>query len=131
MVVRASPENLGNPPRWQVSGVRGYDAGRNKEERLSMFVSVTRISGVPEPAIDRMVEGFRHGAQDLKAFPGFLGFELWRSAGHLEAVARWESPAALEGYRQSPAFQAHHGPSGGQPSAGSAEVVQFDAEVVV
>lgn len=95
-----------------------------------MFISVTRISGVPEPAIDRMVQAFRRGAQDLKAFPGFQGFELWRGDGRLEAVARWESRDALEQYRQSSAFQAHHGPGSGGEQPGSAEVVQFDAEVV-
>ena len=96
-----------------------------------MFISVTRISGVPEPAVERMVQGFRHGAQDLKAFPGFLGFELWRGSGRLEAVARWDSREAMEAYRQSPMFQAHHGPGGGGESSGAtAEVVQFDAEVV-
>jgi heme-degrading monooxygenase HmoA len=61
-----------------------------------MFIAVTRIKDVHPAAIDRMVEGFRHGAQELKAFPGFVGFELRRTENGLEAVSRWESRQAME-----------------------------------
>jgi heme-degrading monooxygenase HmoA len=93
-----------------------------------MFVAVTRISA-PSAAQERMVEGFRRGGPELKRFPGFLGFELWRNDSTLEAVSRWESREAMEAYRHSPIFGAHHGPGTGPSS--SAEVVSFDAEVVV
>ena len=92
-----------------------------------MFVAVTRISA-PRDAQERMVEGFRRGAPELKRFPGFVGFELWRNDDTLEAVSRWESREAMEAYRNSPMFGSHHaGPGAGQ--AGTA--VSFDAEVVV
>jgi heme-degrading monooxygenase HmoA len=93
-----------------------------------MFIAVTRITA-PSAAQERMVEGFRRGGPELKRFPGFLGFELWRNDTTLEAVSRWESREAMEAYRASPMFGAHHGPDTG--SGGSAEVVTFDAEVVV
>ena len=99
-----------------------------------MFVAVTRISGLPPMAISHMVEAFRRGAQDLKAFPGFVGFELWTAEGRLEAVSRWDSQEAMAAYRASPAFGAHHGSGSGDsgnPGTTTAEVVQFDAEVVV
>jgi heme-degrading monooxygenase HmoA len=92
-----------------------------------MFIAVTRIKA-PREAQERMVEGFRRGGPELKNFPGFVGFELWRNEDTLEAVSRWESREAMEGYRASPMFGAHHGPG---PSAVSAETVSFDAEVVV
>jgi heme-degrading monooxygenase HmoA len=92
-----------------------------------MFIAVTRITA-PSAAQERMVEGFRRGGPELKRFPGFLGFELWRNAETLEAVSRWESREAMEAYRDSPIFGAHHGPGS---SGGSAAVVSFDAEVVV
>ena len=91
-----------------------------------MFIAVTRIHDVPPPVIDRMVEGFRHGAQDLKQFPGFLGFELWRTENGLDAVSRWESRQAMEGYVASPAFAAHH-----HGSTQSGETAYYDAEVVI
>jgi heme-degrading monooxygenase HmoA len=98
-----------------------------------MFIAVTRITA-PSAAQERMVEGFRRGGPELKHFPGFLGFELWRNDTTLEAVSRWESREAMEGYRSSPIFGAHHGPgTSAETSAGpgGAEVVSFDAEVVV
>ena len=94
-----------------------------------MFIAVTRIKA-PQAALDRMTEGFRRGGAELKRFPGFVGFELWRNAESLEAVSRWESREAMEQYRSSPMFGAHHGP-GGSGDGSSAEAVQFDAEIVV
>ena len=92
-----------------------------------MFVAVTRISA-PRAAQERMVEGFRRGGPELKHFPGFLGFELWRNEDTLEAISRWESREAMEEYRNSAMFGSHHGaPGAGQ--AGTA--VSFDAEIVV
>lgn len=113
-----------------------------------MFVTVTRIEG---EKLDRAAEGFRRGAPDLKRFPGFLGFELWRSEGVLEAVARWESRAAMEAYAHSDEFRAHHGHAageghgqpeghdqpeghgaqGGAGARGGGQVEYFDAERVV
>ena len=93
-----------------------------------MFIAVTRVKA-PKEALDRMTEGFRRGAPELKRFPGFVGFELWRNEDTLEAVSRWENRDAMEAYRQSPMFNAHHGPGTG--AGGSAEVVSFDGEVVV
>ncbi|HEV7664587.1 MAG TPA: antibiotic biosynthesis monooxygenase family protein [Chloroflexota bacterium] len=92
-----------------------------------MFIAVTRIKA-PREAQERMVEGFRRGGPELKRFPGFVGFELWRSDDTLEAVSRWESREAMEAYHQSPLFGAHHGPGTG--SAITAETVSFDAETV-
>jgi heme-degrading monooxygenase HmoA len=57
-----------------------------------------------------MVEGFRRGGPELRRFPGFLRFELWRNDETLEAVSRWESREAMDVYRNSPIFGAHHGP---------------------
>ena len=91
-----------------------------------MFIAVTRIKDVPPPAIDRMVEAFRAGAQDLKQSPGFVGFELWRTESSLEAVSRWESRQAMEAYRSSPSFAAHH-----QGSQQAGEVAAYDAEIVI
>ncbi|MDQ6672535.1 MAG: antibiotic biosynthesis monooxygenase [Chloroflexota bacterium] len=93
-----------------------------------MFIAVTKITA-PAAAQERMVEGFRRGGPDLKHFPGFVGFELWRNDDTLEAVSRWESREAMEAYRASPAFGAHHGPGTGSGMA--AETLAFDAETVV
>jgi heme oxygenase (staphylobilin-producing) len=90
-----------------------------------LFIAVTRIKGVPPAAIDRMVEAFRRGAQDLAHFDGFRGFELWRTENSLDAVSRWESREAMEAYRASPAFTAHH-----QGSQQAGEVAWYDAEIV-
>jgi heme-degrading monooxygenase HmoA len=94
----------------------------------AMFIAVTRIK-VPAQAQERMVDGFRRGGQDLKRFPGFIGFELWRNDDTLEAVSRWESQQAMEEYRASPVFGGHHGP--GSTTSISAETVIFDAETIV
>ena len=93
-----------------------------------MFIAVTRIQA-PAEAQQRMLEGFRRGGPELKRFPGFLGLELWHNDSTLEAVSRWESREAMEAYRASPMFGAHHGPGAG--SGGGAETVAFDAETVV
>jgi heme-degrading monooxygenase HmoA len=93
---------------------------------MKMFIAVTRIKDVAPPVIERMVEGFRHGAQDLKGFEGFLGFELWRTETSLEAVSRWTSREAMDEYRKSPVFGAHH-----HGSQTAAETATYDAEVVV
>jgi heme-degrading monooxygenase HmoA len=93
-----------------------------------MFIAVTRIKA-PSAAQERMIEGFRRGGPELRRFPGFLGLELWRNEETLEAVSRWESREAMDAYRDSPIFGAHHGPGTG--TGGSAETVNFDAEVVV
>jgi|GEM_PF-1098083 len=73
-----------------------------------MFIAVTRVK-LPKEPMERMAEAFRRGAQDLKQFPGFLGFELWLNEDTLEAVSRWESREAMEAYSRSDIFQAHHG----------------------
>jgi heme-degrading monooxygenase HmoA len=93
-----------------------------------MFIAVTRIKA-PKEAQERMVEGFRRGGPELKRFPGFLGFELWRNPDTLEAVSRWESRQDMEAYRESPLFGGHHGP--GTSTGIAAETVTFDAETVV
>lgn len=107
-----------------------------------MFVTVTRMQG---ENLDHAAEAFRRGAPDLRRFAGFLGFELWRSEGVLEAVARWESRAAMEAYTSSDAFRAHHGHAageanphaddhsahGGAGARGAGQVEYFDAEQVV
>jgi heme-degrading monooxygenase HmoA len=93
-----------------------------------MFIAVTRIKA-PKEALDRMTQGFRRGGPELKRFPGFVGFEIWRNDDSLEAVSRWESREAMEAYRDSPMFGSHHGPGTG--SDGASEAVQFDAEVIV
>ena len=93
-----------------------------------MFIAVTRIKA-PKRAQERIVEGFRRGGAELKRFPGFVGLELWTNDDSLEAVSRWESREAMEAYRASPMFGAHHGP--GTTSGPPAETVAFDAETVV
>lgn len=102
-----------------------------------MFIAVTRIAAPPD-ALDRMADAFRQATPDLKQFSGFLGFELWRDADSLQAISRWESRQAMEGYAASGAFAAHHGaqPSG-QPGAhsqgqarGGGSVTYYEGEVV-
>lgn len=102
-----------------------------------MFITVTRIAAPPE-ALDRMAGAFRQAAPDLKQFAGFLGFELWRDADSLQAVARWQSREAMEGYAASGAFGAHHGgqPAGqsgtqSQGGGGGGSVTYYEGEVVV
>jgi heme-degrading monooxygenase HmoA len=101
-----------------------------------MFIAVTRITAPPE-ALDRMAGAFRQAAPDLKQFAGFLGFELWRDADSLQAVSRWQSREAMEGYAASGAFGAHHGgqsgaqSQGGQGGGGGGSVTYYDGEVVV
>jgi heme-degrading monooxygenase HmoA len=92
-----------------------------------MFIAVTRIKA-PREAQQRMIEGFRRGGPELKRFPGFVGFELWTNEEWLEAVSRWESREAMEAYRSSPMFGAHHGSGSSTPDAST---VAFDAETVV
>jgi heme-degrading monooxygenase HmoA len=93
-----------------------------------MFIAVTRIKA-PRVAQERIVAGFRRGGGELKRFPGFVGLELWTNDDGLEAVSRWESREAMEAYRASPMFGAHHG--SGATSGPPAETVAFDAETVV
>ncbi len=94
-----------------------------------MFITVTTIKA-PSEALDRMAQAFRHGAPQLKQFPGFLGFELWRSAETLEAVARWESRQAMEAYAKSDLFHAHHGGPGAQ-GTGAGQIEYYEGEVIV
>lgn len=100
-----------------------------------MFVAVNRIPA-PQQAMDRMVEGFRRNAESLKAFDGFLSFELWRGESALEAVSKWESRAAFEVWANSDSFLASHGfarGQGGQQSGqqgGGATVAYYDGEVM-
>ncbi len=97
-----------------------------------MFVTVTRVQ-LPKERLDRMAEAFRQGARDLKQFPGFLGFELWRNDDTLEAVSRWESREAMEAYSRSDAFRAHHGRGATEGAAHPmpGQIEYFDGEVVV
>jgi heme-degrading monooxygenase HmoA len=95
-----------------------------------MFIAVTRIRA-PREALDHMAEGFRRNAPDLKQFPGFLGFELWRSEENLEAVSRWESREAMEAYTKSSMFQAHHGREATPQEQSMAQTAQYTGEVIV
>ncbi len=100
-----------------------------------MFITVTRIAAPPE-ALDRMASAFKQAAPDLKQFAGFLGFELWRDADSLQAVSRWQSREAMEGYAASGVFSAHHGGQSGAPSQGQSggggggSVTYYEGEVV-
>lgn len=95
-----------------------------------MFIAVTRIKA-PQEALDHMAEGFRRNAPDLKQFPGFVGFELWRGEETLEAVSRWESKQAMEAYSRSPMFHAHHGRGTGAQEQSAAQIAQYTAEIIV
>ncbi|HUZ78149.1 MAG TPA: antibiotic biosynthesis monooxygenase family protein [Chloroflexota bacterium] len=90
-----------------------------------MFVTVTTIN-MPRAAMGPVLDGFRHGSQALRQFPGFLGFELWTSEDTLQAVAQWDSREAVDAYKASDLFKAHHGGGTGNGSA-----AQYDAEVVI
>jgi len=92
-----------------------------------VLVTVTRVQ-IPKEQQGHLAAAFRKGAQELKQFPGFLGFELWLNDTTLEAVSRWESRQAMEAYTQSDLFRAHHGRGGGGPPPGQIEY--FDGEVV-
>lgn len=54
------------------------EAGRRRTCATHRFIAVIRITA-PKQALDRMDEGFRRGGPELKRFPSFLGFELWRN----------------------------------------------------
>ena len=94
-----------------------------------MYVAVTRIK-MPKPMLDHIAEAFKKSAPEMKQFAGFLGFELWRNDETLEAISRWESREAVDAYTKSDMFHKHH-PTGATGGQGSAEVVSFEAEVLV
>lgn len=100
-----------------------------------MYVAVTRVSA-PKPALERMAAAFRQAMPDLRKVPGCLGFELWLSDTTLEAVSKWESKEAVQGYANSPLFTSHHGGSsqGGQGSSsggpGGGQVEYYEGEVL-
>src|SRR2546423_1330735 len=110
------------------AGFREEPEAYRRLAQQGAVIAAARVAA-PSQALERMSGGCRRGAPELKRFPGFLGFELWRNEKTLEAVSRWESREAMESYRSSPMFGAHHGPGTG--SEVSAEIAQFDAEVVV
>lgn len=97
-----------------------------------MFIAVTRVK-LPKEAMERMADGFRKNAPDMKQFAGFLGLELWMSEETLQAVSRWESREAMEAYSRSSAFHAHHGHGAGAqaPAAGAGSVEYYTGEVLV
>lgn len=88
-----------------------------------MYVAVTRVQA-PKQALERMAEGFRKAASDMRNVPGCLGLEIWLNDTTLEAVSRWESQEAVQQYATSPLFTSHHGsvagasPHGGQSPHG-------------
>lgn len=100
-----------------------------------MFVAVNRITA-PQQAMERMVEGFRHNAESLKAFEGFLSFELWRGETSLEAVSKWTSREAFEAWATSDSFLASHGFARGEGEqqgsrqGGGATVAYYEGEVM-
>ncbi len=94
-----------------------------------MFIAVNRINA-PKEAMDRMMEGFRRNAASLKEFAGFISFELWRGETTLEAVSKWESQEAYEGWRNSENFLASHAGARGGQGGGSAAAF-YEGEVVV
>ncbi|HEY7347574.1 MAG TPA: antibiotic biosynthesis monooxygenase family protein [Ktedonobacterales bacterium] len=97
-----------------------------------MFIAVTRVK-LPKEPMQRMAEGFRRNAPDLKGFPGFLGLELWTNEDTLEAVSRWESREAMEAYSKSGMFQAHHGreTGAGAQGPGAGQVEYYTGETLV
>jgi heme-degrading monooxygenase HmoA len=106
-----------------------------------MFIAVTRVK-LPKEHLERMAEGFRRAAPDMRQFSGFLGLELWRSEDTLEAISRWESRQAMEVYSNSDLFRSHHGrPTSGRPAGGgettgqqgpgAGQVAYYEGEVVV
>lgn len=98
-----------------------------------MYIAVNRIAAPPE-AMDRMTEGFRHNAESLKTFDGFIAFELWRGETTLDAVSKWESREAFEVWRTSDNFlAAHAGARGGSQGAGQgggSSVAYYEGEVM-
>ncbi len=97
-----------------------------------MFISVNTISA-PKEHMDRMVEGFRRNAPDMKRFAGFLGLEIWKGEDTLQAVSRWESREAFEAYLTSEAFRSHHGGAAGESRQGastSARATTYEGEIL-
>lgn len=99
-----------------------------------MFIAVNRITA-PQQAMDRMVEGFRHNAEGLKQFEGFIAFELWRGETTLEAVSKWASREAFDAWANSDNFLASHGFARGQggqsgQQSGGATVAYYEGEVM-
>lgn len=92
-----------------------------------MYIAVNRINA-PAQALDRMIEAFHQNATSLKAFDGFIAFELWRGDDGLDAVSKWESRAAFEAWRSSDNFLASHA---GARGGGGASVAYYEGEVVV
>lgn len=100
-------------------------APRRGRGECRVIIVVNRLR-VPSGAGERLEQGFRHAA-DMRSVPGCLGFELWRSpdGSEYQAVTRWESREAFEGWRQSEAFRhAHRDTRAGEGVA--AEVAEFE-----
>lgn len=95
-----------------------------------MFIAVNRISA-PAGMVQKMIEGFRHAAPEMKRFGGFLGLELWTSPeGVIEAVSRWETREALDEYLKHDIFAAHHGGASSEQMNVSNQVSYYSAEVL-
>jgi len=92
-----------------------------------MFVVVNTITVAPE-AQGRMVENFRAHAPDLRAFEGFLGFEIWQTEGTILAVSRWTSREAFMQYPQSEVFKKHHKGMGGVEAMKAAHIAMYEGE---
>ncbi len=97
-----------------------------------MFISVNTISA-PKEHMERMVEGFRRNAPDMKRFAGFLGLEIWKGEETLQAVSRWESHEAFEAYLSSETFRSHHGGAAGDSRQGgsvSTRAATYEGEIL-
>lgn len=72
-----------------------------------MIIRLVRMTFRPEARV-AFLEHFDASAPEIRAFPGCTHLELWqgtRFSNILTTYSHWESPEALERYRQSALFR--------------------------
>lgn len=95
-----------------------------------MYITVNTIKVVPQAAPE-MIESFKKSAPEMKALPGFLGFELWRpDEGTILAIAKWESKEAFEQYPRSEMFRRHHSGLNNADLQGPPRMDTYEGEVI-
>lgn len=93
-----------------------------------MFIAVNTIK-VEEP--EQMAAMFNHSAPHLKAFDGFLGFELWKGEKQVKAVSKWKSKEAFEQYTNSDMFKEQHKGMDTSEANQRAQVAYFEGDTIV
>lgn len=92
---------------------------------MTLFIAMNTIKVENQ---EEMAKVFEHAAPHLKAFDGFLGFELWSSDEELKAVSRWETKEDFDQYINSDMFKKHHGGSEEEDVRPQAKVETFEGK---